>query len=180
MSWLRRGLAACRVSIRRAFTRHLDRTLLIGAALALAATFLNPVATVDRALFDQVIVLDITQSMNVTDYQLEGKPVSRLSYAKHALRQLLLELPCGSTQSEPEILKKGTLASPAIPLASKVLPVPGGPTSSKPRGIRPPSFWNFCGSFRRAKVAPKSWPSRRTIARCAPLQPILIAASLVI
>lgn len=96
MSWLRRGLAACRVSIRRAFTRHLDRTLLIGAALALAATFLNPVATVDRALFDQVIVLDITQSMNVTDYQLEGKPVSRLSYAKHALRQLLLELPCGS------------------------------------------------------------------------------------
>ena len=96
MSWLRRGLAACRVSIRGAFARHLDRTLLIGAALALAATFLNPVATVDRALFDQVIVLDITQSMNVTDYQLEGKPVSRLSYAKHALRQLLLELPCGS------------------------------------------------------------------------------------
>ena len=30
-----------------------------------------------------------------------------------------------STKSEPEIVKKGTLASPAIALANKVLPVPG-------------------------------------------------------
>ena len=39
----------------------------------------------------------------------------------------------------PLIAKNGTLASPAIALASKVLPVPGGPTSSTPRGMRPPS-----------------------------------------
>ena len=45
-----------------------------------------------------------------------------------------------STKSEPLMLKNGTLASPAIALASKVLPVPGGPTSSTPRGMRPPSF----------------------------------------
>ena len=45
-----------------------------------------------------------------------------------------------STKSEPEIEKNGTLASPAMLLANSVLPVPGGPTSSKPRGIRPPSF----------------------------------------
>ena len=55
-----------------------------------------------------------------------------------------------STKSEPEMLKKGTLASPAMALASKVLPVPGGPTKSTPRGIRPPSFWNFCGSFKKS------------------------------
>jgi hypothetical protein len=47
-------------------------------------------------------------------------------------------------------LKNGTLASPAMALASSVLPVPGGPTSSTPRGMRPPSFWNFCGSFRKS------------------------------
>jgi hypothetical protein len=50
-----------------------------------------------------------------------------------------------STKSEPEIEKKGTLASPAIALASSVLPVPGEPTSSTPRGMRPPSFWNLDG-----------------------------------
>ncbi len=61
-----------------------------------------------------------------------------------------------STKSEPEIEKKGTLASPAIPRASKVLPVPGGPTSRTPLGIRPPSFWNFWGSRRKSMI---SWSS---------------------
>lgn len=92
MKLLAGGLAACRSLV----TGSSDRLLLIAAALVLAASFFHPVATVDRSLFDQVIVLDITQSMNVTDYQLEGKPVSRLVYAKHALRQALLSLPCGS------------------------------------------------------------------------------------
>ena len=45
-----------------------------------------------------------------------------------------------STKSEPEIVKKGTFASPAIALASKVLPVPGEPTIKTPFGILPPSF----------------------------------------
>ena len=45
-----------------------------------------------------------------------------------------------STKSEPEMEKKGTFASPAIALASKVLPVPGGPTNKAPLGIFPPSL----------------------------------------
>jgi len=40
-------------------------------------------------------------------------------------------------------VKNGTFASPAIARASRVLPVPGGPTSSTPLGILPPSRWNF-------------------------------------
>ena len=43
-----------------------------------------------------------------------------------------------STKSEPEMEKKGTLASPATALASKVFPVPGGPTSIIPFGILAP------------------------------------------
>jgi hypothetical protein len=39
-----------------------------------------------------------------------------------------------STNSEPEIEKNGTPASPATARASSVLPVPGGPTSRMPRG----------------------------------------------
>ena len=55
-----------------------------------------------------------------------------------------------STKSEPEILKNGTLASPAIAFASSVLPVPGCPTIRMPRGILPPNFWNLLGSCRNS------------------------------
>lgn len=66
------------------------------AALALAATFLDPGVRIERRLFEHVVVLDITQSMNVTDELLDGKPASRLAFAKEALRESLLALPCGS------------------------------------------------------------------------------------
>jgi hypothetical protein len=39
-----------------------------------------------------------------------------------------------STKSEPLMVKKGTPASPAMALASRVLPVPGGPISSNALG----------------------------------------------
>ena len=58
-----------------------------------------------------------------------------------------------STKSEPEMEKNGTLASPAMARASRVLPVPGGPIRSTPLGMRPPSFWNFCGSRRNSMIS---------------------------
>ena len=61
-----------------------------------------------------------------------------------------------STKSEPEIVKKGTLASPAIAFANKVLPVPGEPTIKTPRGILPPSFWNLPGSRKNSTNSPTS------------------------
>src|SRR5690625_5148435 len=45
-----------------------------------------------------------------------------------------------STKSEPEMEKNGTLASPAMALANRVLPVPGAPAINTPRGMVPPSF----------------------------------------
>ncbi len=47
------------------------------------------------------------------------------------------------------MLRKGTSASPAMALASRVFPVPGDPTSSSPLGILPPRRVNFLGSFRK-------------------------------
>merc|ERR1719478_1978975 len=41
-----------------------------------------------------------------------------------------------STNSEPEQEMKGTPASPATARASRVLPVPGGPSSITPLGVR--------------------------------------------
>ena len=61
-----------------------------------------------------------------------------------------------STKSEPEIVKNGTLASPAMARASSVLPVPGEPTISTPRGILPPSRWNLAGSLRNSTISPTS------------------------
>ena len=53
-----------------------------------------------------------------------------------------------STNSDPEIEKKGTLDSPATALASMVFPVPGGPTSRTPLGMDAPISLYFCGLWR--------------------------------
>ncbi len=58
-----------------------------------------------------------------------------------------------STNSEPEREKNGTPASPAMARASSVLPVPGGPTSSTPLGMRPPRRRNFSGVFRNSTIS---------------------------
>ena len=58
-----------------------------------------------------------------------------------------------STKSDPEIEKNGTPASPATARASSVLPVPGGPYSSTPVGMRAPSAWNFLGFSRNSLIS---------------------------
>ena len=58
-----------------------------------------------------------------------------------------------STNSDPDMLKKGTSASPAIARASRVLPVPGGPTSSTPLGIFAPTAVNFSGLLRKVTTS---------------------------
>ena len=63
-------------------------------------------------------------------------------------RSLTLEAPIPtniSTNSDPEMEKNGTFASPATALASMVFPVPGGPTSRIPFGIDAPIFLYLSG-----------------------------------
>ena len=55
-----------------------------------------------------------------------------------------------SIKSEPEIDKNGTPDSPAVAFASKVFPVPGGPTKRAPRGIFAPNFSYFSGDFKKS------------------------------
>lgn len=75
---------------------RLETATLALAALLLAAGFLQPTLPWRRSLFEHVVVIDVTQSMNVTDQQLDGKPAARLAFAKRALHEALSELPCGS------------------------------------------------------------------------------------
>jgi mxaL protein len=73
------------------------RTLLLLSALVSIwiAILLPPIPT-PRAGVDVLVVVDITGSMNTRDYQLDGKPVSRLSIAKAALTKTMASLPCPS------------------------------------------------------------------------------------
>ncbi len=80
-----------------------------------------------------------------------------------------------STNSEPEMLKNGTPASPATARASSVLPVPGGPTSSTPRGMRAPSAANFSGYFRNSTTSVSSCFASSTPATSAKVTVGLVA-----
>ena len=69
-----------------------------------------------------------------------------------------------STKSEPLMEKKGTPASPATALASRVLPVPGGPTSRAPLGSFAPISVYFWGLWRMSMISwrdslASSWPA---------------------
>mmetsp|Transcript_46831 Transcript_46831/g.107558 ORF Transcript_46831/g.107558 Transcript_46831/m.107558 type:complete len:271 (-) Transcript_46831:54-866(-) len=61
-----------------------------------------------------------------------------------------------SSKLEAEAERKGTPASPATARARSVLPVPGGPSSSTPRGICAPSRAKACGSRRKATASRSS------------------------
>jgi mxaL protein len=70
-------------------------------AFALAAVILLlgltlPTVPLPRTVYDYIVVFDISQSMNVEDYQLDGARTSRIDYARDATRQALRQLPCGS------------------------------------------------------------------------------------
>jgi mxaL protein len=66
------------------------------ALLLLACALWLPKVNLPRKTYSYIVVFDITQSMNVEDYDLHDRPVSRLAFAKQAVRQALRELPCGS------------------------------------------------------------------------------------
>jgi mxaL protein len=77
---------------------RLDRES-IGIALVLGLlllALLMPRVELPRDSYNYLVVFDISQSMNVEDYELDGVPVSRLDYAREAVRRVLPKLPCGS------------------------------------------------------------------------------------
>lgn len=70
--------------------------MLLLAGMMLVVALFHPRIVLPRGVFDYLVVVDITQSMNTKDYRDANQPVSRLSMAKRALHQALLQLPCGS------------------------------------------------------------------------------------
>lgn len=81
---------------RSAALRRRPRLLLTGlAALAFALALLRPALPWPTAIGSTLLVLDITQSMNVADARWQGRTVTRLAYTRELLRRVLQQLPCG-------------------------------------------------------------------------------------
>ncbi len=73
-----------------------DSITVLAALALLVVALAMPRWNLPRDTYDYVVVFDITQSMDVEDYELEGAPASRLAYARNAVRQALGRLPCGT------------------------------------------------------------------------------------
>jgi len=78
---------------------HRDFALLACATLLLLAALPRPALNLQRDIYSFMLVVDITQSMNVEDMKLDGKPASRLAYTRHMLRDTVANMPCGTRVS---------------------------------------------------------------------------------
>jgi mxaL protein len=72
-----------------------SRAFVVALLLLSLALFL-PAFQWPRDTYTWLVYIDITQSMNVEDYELDGAPISRLAFARQAVRRAIRDLPCGS------------------------------------------------------------------------------------
>ena len=83
-----------------------------------------------------------------------------------------------STNSDPEMLKKGTPASPATARARSVFPVPGEPMRRTPFGIFAPSASKRSGNFRNSTTSASSAFASSTPATSAKVTGVLFATNI--
>jgi len=84
--------------IAKKYSSNLDVNgwILLIAALILLGCLFKPHMQLPKPVYHWMIVLDITQSMNVRDYKVDANSISRLAYAKQGIRSALRRMPCGS------------------------------------------------------------------------------------
>jgi mxaL protein len=70
--------------------------LLLLAALLLSVALFRPKLPMQERLVHALLVIDVTQSMNVPDGSWSGAAISRGELARRAAAELLTQLPCGS------------------------------------------------------------------------------------
>ena len=72
---------------------------LVIALSSMLLMFVFPQRLENKPIYNLTVIVDITRSMNATDYEKDAKPISRLEFMKQSLQKLLLDLPCESTIS---------------------------------------------------------------------------------
>ena len=73
-----------------------DSSALVATLLLLLVALFLPTFQWPRNTQTWLVYIDITQSMNVEDYELDGTPISRMAFARLAVRRAIRDLPCGS------------------------------------------------------------------------------------
>jgi mxaL protein len=81
------------------FRHRRDITLLSIALLLLIIALFKPTVPIKRDIYSYILVMDISQSMNVKDMSILGKTVSRMEYQQHLLHGIIGEMPCGTQVS---------------------------------------------------------------------------------
>lgn len=82
------------------YLRHRrDTTLLLAALVLLIAAVFQPSVPIKRDIYSYILVADISQSMNVVDKEINGKPASRLAYTQDMMHRVVRSLPCGTSVS---------------------------------------------------------------------------------
>lgn len=82
------------------YLRHRrDAALLLAALMLLLIAVFRPMVPIKRDIYTYLLVADISQSMNVIDMSLDGKPASRIAYTQHAMHEIVSAMPCGTRVS---------------------------------------------------------------------------------
>lgn len=82
------------------YLRHRrDTALLLLAFVLLIAAAFNPTIPLKRDIYSYLLVVDISQSMNVIDAEVDGKPATRIAYTQDMLHKIIRSLPCGTSVS---------------------------------------------------------------------------------
>ena len=76
-----------------------DATLLASAFVLLIAAAFKPALPLPRNIYSYLLVADISQSMNVVDTTINGKPTTRIAYTQYMLHHIVANMPCGTRVS---------------------------------------------------------------------------------
>ncbi|MBA3695676.1 MAG: VWA domain-containing protein [Methylotenera sp.] len=82
------------------YLRHRrDSALLLAAFICLMLALFKPTIPLKHNIYSYILVVDISQSMNVIDMKLDGKPASRIAYTQRMMHDVIASLPCGTNVS---------------------------------------------------------------------------------
>lgn len=76
-----------------------DVSMLAAAFLLLIIAAFKPTIPLPRNIYSYILVVDISQSMNVEDAILNGKRTSRIAYTQAMLHQVIANMPCDTRVS---------------------------------------------------------------------------------
>ncbi len=76
-----------------------DISILAVAFLLLIIAAFKPTIPLPRNIYSYILVVDISQSMNVEDVSLNGKSTSRIAYTQAMLHQVIANMPCDTRVS---------------------------------------------------------------------------------